>query len=132
MQAVPGCCVGAFRGAIQVALQEILAGSTSNDEVKNTRGWKLLLPMPRMILFRPGREVLSNSKLEARITSFQRGLWSELLAAPKRMGRVAMRSATSCCVTSPGSLPKMVLMALRIPASCPADWLGSSAVLMRW
>ena len=45
-----------------------------------------------------------------------------------------MRSATSCCVTSPGSLPKMVLIALRIPASCPAeciaDWLGGS-VLMR-
>ena len=54
---------------------------------------------------------------------------------PKRMGRAAMRSAMFCCVASPGSLPKMVLIAFRIPASWPAeysaDWLGGM-VLRRW
>ena len=81
MQVVPWVLRGAFRGAIQEALQEILAGSASNDEVKATRGWKLLLLLPRMILFRPGGGgSVPRSKLEARITSFQRGLWLELLA----------------------------------------------------
>ena len=71
MQSVPWVLRGAFRAAIQEALQEILAGSVSNDEVKATRGWKLLLLLPRMILFRPGRGgSVPRSKLEARITSF--------------------------------------------------------------
>ena len=49
--------------------------------MKSTRGWKFLLLLPRMILFRPGRGgSVPRSKLEARITSFQRGLWFDLLA----------------------------------------------------
>ena len=61
--------------------QEILAGSAANDVVKSTRGWKFLLLLPRMILFRPGvGGSVPRSKLEARITSFQRGLWFDLLA----------------------------------------------------
>ena len=30
---------GAFRSAIQDALQEIVTGSAANDELKGTRGW---------------------------------------------------------------------------------------------
>ena len=72
---------GAFRAAIQEVLQKILERSVSNDEVKATRGWKLLLLLPRMILFRPGRGgSVPRSNLEARITSSQRVLWLELFA----------------------------------------------------
>ena len=31
------------------------AGATLSDEVRQTRGWKLLLLLPRMLLFRPPR-----------------------------------------------------------------------------
>ena len=62
MQTVPWVLRGAFRSAIQEALQDILAGLVWNDVVKATRGWKLLLRLPRMI---------PRSKLEAKITSFQ-------------------------------------------------------------
>ena len=58
-----------------------VARSIPRRSGKATRGWKLLLLLPRMILFRPGRGgSVPRSKLEARITSFQRGGWLELLA----------------------------------------------------
>ena len=81
MQTVPWVLRGAFRSAIQDALQEIVTGYAANDEVKATRGWKLLLLLPRMILFRPSRGgAVPRRKLEARITAFQQGAWLELLA----------------------------------------------------
>ena len=76
MQSVPWVLRGAFRSANQEALQDILAGSAVNDVVKATRGWKFLLLLPRMILFRSGRGgSVPRSKMEARISSFQRGMW---------------------------------------------------------
>ena len=81
MQTVPWVLRGAFRSAIQDALQEIVTGSAANDELKATRCWKLLLLLPRMILFRPSRGgAVPRRKLEARITAFQQGAWLELLA----------------------------------------------------
>ena len=55
MQSVPWVIRGAFRAAVKVAMQEILAGTEANSEVRAARGWKLLLLLPRMILFRPPR-----------------------------------------------------------------------------
>ena len=73
MQTVPWVLRGAFRSAIQDALQEIVTGSAANDELKATRGWKLLLLLPRMILFRPSRGgAVPRRKLEARITASSR------------------------------------------------------------
>ena len=71
---------GAFRSAVQEALSEVVAGAVAVDEVKATRGWKLLLLLPRMILFRPSRGgTIPRKRLEARIELFQQGLWLELL-----------------------------------------------------
>ena len=76
MQTVPWVLRGAFRSVIQDVLQEIVTGSAANDELKATRGWKLLLLLPRMILFRPSRGgAVPRGKLEARITA-----WLKLLA----------------------------------------------------
>ena len=63
-----------------VAMQEILARTEANSEFRATRGWKLLLLLPRMILFRPlwGGNV-SRKKLESRIVAFHEGRWMELL-----------------------------------------------------
>ena len=81
MQTVPWVLRGAFRSAIQEALQEVVAGSAANDELKATRGWKLLMLLPRMILFRPSQGgTVPRRKLEARITAFHQGAWLELLA----------------------------------------------------
>ena len=80
MQSVPWLMRGAFRSAVQEALSEIVAGAAADDEVKEKRGWKLLLLLPRMILFRPSRGgTIPRKKLEARIELFQQGLWLELL-----------------------------------------------------
>ena len=81
MQSVPWMLRGAFRSAIKVALQEILAGAQANNDVRTTRGWKLLLLLPRMLLFRPARGgIVSRQKLEARLRSFEDGHWIELLS----------------------------------------------------
>ena len=96
MQAVPWVLRGAFRSPIQEALQKIISGSAANDVVKATRGWKLLLLLPRMILFRPSRGgSVPRTKLEARITSFQRGLWLELLAKVASCGRQGLLSQSA-------------------------------------
>ena len=52
--------------ALRVACQEILDGMEANCEVRTVRGWKLLLVLPRMMLFRPDRGgPVSRKKLEA-------------------------------------------------------------------
>ena len=80
MQSVPWVIRGAFRAAVKVAMQEILAGTEGNSEVRAARGWKLLLLLPRMILFRPLRGGnVSRHKLESRIVAFHEGRWMELL-----------------------------------------------------
>ena len=79
MQFVPWVIRGAFRAAIKVALQEILAGTKANSELRAARGWKLLLLLPRMILFRPPGGNVSRKRLESRIVAFHEGRWMELL-----------------------------------------------------
>ena len=56
MQSVPWVIRGAFRAAVKVAMEEIQAGTEANRELRATRGWKLLLLLPKTILFRPLRE----------------------------------------------------------------------------
>ena len=63
---------GAFRAAIKVSMQEILNGVEAHSEVRAERGWKLLVLLPRMLLFRPARGgVVPHRKLEDRIRQFQ-------------------------------------------------------------
>ena len=80
MQSVPWVIRGAFRAAVKVAISEILTDTEANNELRAARGWKLLLLLPRMILFRPPRGGnVSRKKLESRIVAFHEGQWMELL-----------------------------------------------------
>ena len=80
MRSVPHVLRGAFRMALRVACQEILDGMEANSEARTVRGWKLLMVLPRMLLFRPPRGgVVSRNKLESRVRQFQEGDWISLL-----------------------------------------------------
>ena len=80
MRSVPHILRGGFRLALRVVFQEILAGVETNSEARAVRGWKLLLVLPRMLLWRPPRGgTVSRKKLEARIRQFQEGDWISLL-----------------------------------------------------
>ena len=77
MRSVPVVLRGAFRAAIRVSMQEILNGVEAHSEVRAERGWKLLMLLPRMLLFRPARGgVVPRKKLEGRIRQFQEGIGS--------------------------------------------------------
>ena len=53
MKTVPKFMKGVFRGGLKLSLQEIAKGRARNDSVMETRGWKLFLSLPRLLLFRP-------------------------------------------------------------------------------
>ena len=78
MKGVPKFLRGPFRNALKFALQE----ATAQDVMRQTRGWKLFMMLPRMLLHRsPGGGHISKSKLEARFTLFNQGGWQELIRA---------------------------------------------------
>ena len=78
MKAIPRFLRGSFRNAMRVAMDEKL----QTNEVRRTRGWKLFLLLPRMLLHRPGRGGnISTSKLVQRFDDFCAGQWTQLLSA---------------------------------------------------
>ena len=92
MRSVPHVLQGGFRSAMRVAFQEILAGVEANSEARTVRGWKLLLVLPRMVLYRPPRGgTVPRKKLEGRLKQFQEGDWLSLLSqssASSQQGQV--------------------------------------------
>ena len=80
MRSVPAMLKGAFRSALRVALKEIVEGVEANNNTRETRAWKLLLLLPRVLLFRPSRGgLVPRKKLESRFAQFQAGQWVQLL-----------------------------------------------------
>ena len=77
---------------MRVAFQEILAGVEAKSEARTVRGWKLLLVLPRMLLYRPPRGgTVPRKKLEGRLKQFQEGDWLSLLSqssASSQQGQV--------------------------------------------
>ena len=55
MKSPPAFVKGAYWAGLRVALREILQGREHSDDARSARGWKLLLLLPRMLLFRPPR-----------------------------------------------------------------------------
>ena len=49
MKTVPKFMRGVFRGGIKTSLQAILRGRERKDVQLETRGWKLLMLMPRLL-----------------------------------------------------------------------------------
>ena len=71
---------GAYRSALHIALQEICEGAAQHDETRQTRGWKLLVLLPRMVLFRPPRGgLIPRQRLFDRFVLFNQGSWIQLL-----------------------------------------------------
>ena len=66
MKSVPHFLRGPFRNALKLVLEEASWGNCRNDEVRQERGWKLFMLLPRMLLHRPpGGGVIPHSKLVA-------------------------------------------------------------------
>ena len=82
MKSVPKFLFGSFRIVWKLALEEVAGGSTTNDRLRQERGWKLFFVLPRMLLHRPPRGgLLGKEKLLARFEKFSAGQWTELLRA---------------------------------------------------
>ena len=72
---------GPFRNALRLALEE----AVSEELIRQERGWKLMLLLPRMLLHRPPRGgLIAKDKLHERFPSFARGEWLALLEASGR------------------------------------------------
>ena len=94
MQSVPRSLRGLFRRALRIALEEILEGVRVRDMPKQTRGWKLLLLLPR-IMYRPARGgLVSKPKLVARFEMFVMGEWQALISASRMCSMQAALSRT--------------------------------------
>ena len=77
MRSVPRFLHGPFRNAMKMVLEEIVA---SVEDVRVSRGWKVLLMLPRLLLHRPPEGgVISREKLVTRFEVFTRGDWGWLL-----------------------------------------------------
>ena len=79
-----------LRGPFRIALRTALAEAIATEHVRRTRGWKLFLLLPRMLLSRPPRGGhVSKEKLRKRFELFSAGRWEELLADSVRAAQVA-------------------------------------------
>ena len=72
---------GAFASLDVVNISEVFDRRPKAESlVRATRGWKLFLLFPRMLLFRPARGgLVPRKQLEARFKSFHDGHWIQLL-----------------------------------------------------
>ena len=82
MKSVPHVLRGPFRNVLKLALEEASWGNCRDNEVRQERGWKLFMLLPRMLLHRPpGGGVIPRSKFVARFEVFARGEWIQFLTA---------------------------------------------------
>ena len=85
MKTIPVFLKGPFRCALKTAVDEICCGIDADDAVRQTRGWKLLMLLLRMLLHRPPRgELISEAKLAGRFDDFSHGRWHKLVEAGRR------------------------------------------------
>ena len=80
MRTVPKLLRGAYRGAVKMSLEQICKGRATNNLEVETRGWKLFLLIPRLLLWRPPRGgLVPRARLEERSIEFRAGEWVSLL-----------------------------------------------------
>ena len=76
MRSVPHFLKGPFPNALRLALEE----AVSEEVIRQERGWKLMMLLPRMLMHRPPRGgLIAKDKLHQRFQSFVRGEWLMLL-----------------------------------------------------
>ena len=66
MMNIPRFLRGPFRSALRLALREVT--TSQGDQVRSSRGWKLLMLLPRLLLFRPPR-----GEVEPMVPGFREG-----------------------------------------------------------
>ena len=82
MKSVPGFMKGAYRSTMRVALTEIDQGRSDGDASRSSRGWKLFLLLPRILLHKlPRSGLVPKKQLHRKFESFSEGDWASLLAA---------------------------------------------------
>ena len=80
MKTVPKFLFGPFRNALKFAMEEATTGVPDRESVRQARGWKLLLLIPRLLLHRPpGGARIPKRKLVERFEKFSRGEWHDLI-----------------------------------------------------
>ena len=90
MRLVPFTMRGAYRGAMQVALDVITEGRHRRNALQEERGWKLFFLIPRLLLFRPARGgVVPRNKLEERLSRFASGELLFLLPESSKLSEAA-------------------------------------------
>ena len=95
MKTVPGFLQGPFRQTMHVALEEICVGLDWSDNVRQERGWKLLMLLPRLLLHRPARGgLIAKDTLSRRFEDFVHGRWSHLIDDGRRCAEQSSKAAT--------------------------------------
>ena len=70
------------KSALRVALTEF--HQAGRDDRRRCRAWKLLLLLPRLLLFKPARGgLLPKRQLQERFDQFMRGQWTQLLISSR-------------------------------------------------
>ena len=112
MKSIPRFLRGPYRTAMRVALGEI----NVDDAVRQERGWKLFLLLPRMLLHRaPRGGTIPKAKLLGRFDLFNAGAWLDLLEA-------SAQGEPTGCSSSPPQESKIRT----------TNWRRGSAELKRW
>ena len=85
MKSPPAFLRGAFRSALKLAIQEAVQGGDIGDLVIQERGWKLLMMLPRMLLFKPPRGgSIGKEKLAERFAKCNNGHWIDLISSSRQ------------------------------------------------
>ena len=79
LRTIPFILKGAFRSALRTTLDEVIAGRDQGNESRMTRGWKLFMFLPRLLLHGPARGGMVPRKKLERVSCFQEGMWLRLL-----------------------------------------------------
>ena len=107
MKSPPKFVRGAYRAAMRIALEEIVFGHQAQNEDRQSRGWKLFVLLPRMLLFRPPRGgLIPKQRVLDRFTEFARGSWTELLISSRECSEAARKGSIRRRRTQTDSLEK--------------------------
>ena len=86
MKSVPHFLKGPYRSAMKLAMEK----ATQFNLIRQERGWRLFLLLPRLLLYRPPRGGnIHKSKLAERFQAFAEGQWSSLLRQSRQYAEEA-------------------------------------------
>ena len=89
MESVPHFLRGPYRSAMKLAMEE----ATQLNPIRQERGWRLFLLLPRLLLYRPPRGGnIHKSKLAERFQAFAEGQWSSLLRQSRQYAEEASKA----------------------------------------